>query len=177
MESRPTREVALPASGIVHLRTSLREEVGQLAAVHCLHAAGYAAGEDMHRQFQAGLDREASRLSPDKLWDRMDRFFQERGWGRLSHTSIHEGVGSLESTDWAESVPGTESQPSCAFSTGMLSSFLTHLANGPVAVLEVSCASRGDDRCTFAFGSEAVIHDLYGHLLEGAAVTEALERL
>lgn len=177
MESRPAREVALPARGIVHLRKSLRDEVGQLAAVHCLHAAGYAAGEGLFERFQAGLDGDAARLPPGALWERMDRFFRERGWGGLTHQSLHPGVGTLESSDWAEAEPGTETQPSCAFSTGMLSSFLTGLAGGPVAVLEVKCASRGDGVCTFAFGSETAIHDLYGHLLEGASFSDALQRL
>ena len=50
-------------------------------------------------------------------------------------------------------MPGAESQPSCAFTTGVLSNFLTLAAGGPVAVLEVTCSSRGDDMCGFAFGS------------------------
>lgn len=177
MESRPVREVALPARGIVHLRRSLRDEVGQLAAVHALHAAGYAAGEALFQRFEAGLGGGAANLTRDALWDRMDRFFRDRGWGALKQNPLHPGVGALESGDWAEAEPGTETQPSCAFSTGMLSSFLTGLAGGPVAVLEVRCASRGDGVCSFAFGSEAVIHDLYGHLLEGASLSDALERL
>lgn len=177
MESRPVREVALPACGIVNLRKSLRKEVGQLAAVHCLHSAGYASGEGLFQRFQSGLGDDAGTLSQEALWARMDRFFKERGWGSLAHNPLHPGVGAVESRDWAEAEPDTETQPSCAFSTGMLSSFLTGLAGGPVAVLEVKCASRGDGICTFAFGSETVVHDLYGHLLEGASLSEALDRL
>jgi len=177
MEVRAPREVALPAQGFAHLRRSLRDEVGQLAAVHGLHAAGYAVGEDLYGAFVRTLDTTPSQVPEEVLWERLGRFFQQRGWGVLGHRAVHPGVGVLESADWAESDRDTEGQPSCAFSAGLLSSFLTQLAGGPVAVLEVGCATRGDDRCVFAFGSETAIHELYGHLLEGAGLDDALARL
>jgi hypothetical protein len=46
-----------------------------------------------------------------------------------------------------------------------------------VAVLEVDCRARGADRCCFAFGSEVAIHDLYGHLLDGSDLDDALAAL
>ena len=54
---------------------------------------------------------------------------------------------------------------------------LSGAAGGPVAVLEVTCRTRGDDGCTFAFGSAATIHDLYGLLLEGQDLDSALASL
>lgn len=177
MEPRPPREVALPAQGLAHLRRALRDEVGQLAAVHGLHAAGYGVGEEFYSAFVRSLDAPPTQMSEEGLWERVSKFFQQRGWGALRHRAVHSGVGVLEGADWAESDRETESQPSCAFSAGLLSSFLTQLAGGAVAVLEVGCATRGDDQCMFAFGSEAAIHELYGHLLEGAGLDEALARL
>ena len=59
----------------------------------------------------------------------------------------------------------------------LLSHFLTLAAGGPVAVLEVSCLSRNDDGCTFAFGSEDAVHRLHRHLVEGLSLDEALARL
>jgi hypothetical protein len=59
----------------------------------------------------------------------------------------------------------------------MLSALLSGAAGGPVAVLEVTCRTKGDDRCTFAFGSAATVHDLYGLLLEGQALEAALAAL
>ncbi|UCC25197.1 MAG: hypothetical protein JSU98_15960 [Gemmatimonadales bacterium] len=177
MEVRPLREVALPAKGFAELRRSLRDEVGALAAVHGLHAAGFGVGEDLFRAFQRTADRPVRELPEEDLWDRLARFFAQKGWGTLRQRSLHPGIGILESQDWAESVPGTESQPSCAFTTGVLSNFLTLAAGGPVAVLEVTCTSRGDDACGFAFGSEVVVHELYGHLLEGVGLDDALARL
>lgn len=177
MEVRPLREVALPAKGFAELRRSLRDEVGALAAVHGLHAAGFSAGEDLFHGFARTLDTAVRGVPEDELWERVARFFKQKGWGTLRHRSLHPGIGILESADWAEAVPGAESQPSCAFTTGVLSNFLTLAAGGPVAVLEVTCSSRGDDLCGFAFGSEAAVHELYGHLLEGASLDDALARL
>ena len=102
-----------------------------------------------------------------------------RGWGTLRHEQAHDAVGLLHSRDWAEPPPDgpTGSDASCGFTTGFLSGLLSALAGGPVAVLEVSCRGRGDDACTFAFGSETAIHELYGHLLDGADMAAALAAL
>lgn len=177
MEARPPREVALPAQGFARLRHALRDEVGPLAAVHGLHAAGYGVGEAFFALFTRTLEADPGQVPEEELWGRLSRFFQQKGWGTLQHRAAHPGVGLLETFDWAEVERETETQPACAFTAGLLSSFLTGLAGGPVAVLEVACASRGDDGCVFAFGSETAIHELYGHLLEGAALDDALALL
>jgi hypothetical protein len=70
-----------------------------------------------------------------------------------------------------------DADASCCFSTGFLSGLLSELAGGPVAVLEIGCRTRGADACRFAFGSEQVIHDLYGRLLDGADFDGALAAL
>ena len=177
MQARPVREIALPALGLTKLRLALREEVGPVAAVHALHSAGFASGGELFEQFRRGLEGPVQELSEDELWRRLSSFFQQRGWGGLAHRRVHPGVGLLESADWAEAVPGTEEQPQCAFSTGLLSNFLTLLAGSPVAVLEVRCRSRGDERCGLAFGSEATIQRLYERLLEGDGLDQALAGL
>ena len=174
MESSTPREVALPARGLTELRRSLREEVGPLASVQALHAAGYASGEDLYRGFLQSAPGEILTLGTDRFWRRLSRFFRQKGWGGLIHETAHPGVGLLKSEDWAEADGGTETQPSCAFTSGLLSHFLTLAAGGAVAVLEVDCVSRGDECCTFAFGSEATIQELYGQLLEGSSMDEAL---
>lgn len=176
MEASVPREVALPARALTELRRSLREEVGALASVHALHAAGYAAGEHLYRGFLQSAPGEVPAMGSDRFWSQVRRYFRQKGWGELHHDPAHPGVGLLRSADWAEAEAGTETQPSCAFSSGMLSHFLTLAAGGPVAVLEVECVSRGDPYCAFAFGSETTIHELYGQLLEGSSVDEALAR-
>jgi predicted hydrocarbon binding protein len=176
MESSTPREVALPARGLSELRRSLREEVGPVASVQALHAAGYAAGEDLYNGFLRSSPDEILALGTDRFWRQLRRYFRQKGWGELWHEAAHPGVGLLGSEDWAEAEADTESQPSCAFSAGLLSHFLTLAAGGPVAVLEVECVSRGGDRCAFAFGAEATIQELYGQLLEGSSMDEALAR-
>lgn len=174
MEAITPRQVALPARGLTELRRSLREEVGALASVHALHAAGYAAGADLYQGFLQSAPGEVLAMGTDRFWRQLRRYFHQKGWGELQHEPAHPGVGLLRSPDWAEAEAGTETQPSCAFTAGMVSHFLTLAAGGPVAVLEVECLSRGGPHCSFAFGSEATIHQLYGQLLEGSSVDEAL---
>ncbi len=173
---RPSRDVALPAAALRGLRKALREEAGPLAAVHALHTAGYGAGSQLYDDF-ARTTGGASR-SEGVFWTSLSHFLERRGWGSLEHSAPHGGVGLLSSGDWAEAgEDGDERQPSCAFTAGLLSSLLSQAAEGPIAVLEVSCRSRGEDRCVFAFGSEAAVHELYGLLLDGDDLDAALAKL
>lgn len=171
------REVALPASALSTLRRALKREAGPLAAIHALHAAGYGAGETLFDSFARTVRQPLEEVGETTFWTGLTRFMGRRGWGSLDHRSLHPGVGLLTSSDWAEAGDGSESQPGCAFSAGLLSHVLTRAAGEPVAVLEVSCRGRGDESCAFAFGSEATIHDLYGLLLDGKRLEQALAEL
>ena len=172
------RDVAIPAAGLVALRIALRQETGQLPAIHALHAAGFGTGEALWETLRRGPGRDLATLDETSFWPRLSAALGRRGWGTLSHRAAHPGVGLLESSDWAESqTDGAERQPSCTFSSGMLSALLSGIAGGPVAVLEVTCRTRGDARCTFAFGSAATVHDLYGLLLDGQDLDSALAAL
>ncbi len=174
----PSRSVALPAPVLTHLRTSLRKEAGPLGATHALHAAGFAAGELIHDRFAAFSGSEPSTFMASEFWEVMSRYFAEEGWGSFSHERVHPGLAILRSSDWAESNPeGTETQPGCAFTSGMLAHLLGHFSDGAVAVLEVRCRSRGDDHCGFLFGSETAIHEVYGLLLDGLPLDSVLARL
>jgi hypothetical protein len=151
--------------------------VGSLPTIHALHGAGYAAGEAAASAIRTGED-DLDATPSDVFWARLGTQLARRGWGRLEHRSTHDAVGLLESRDWVESADEEPREDgSCSFSTGYLSGLLSALAGGPVAVLEVSCRARGDESCTFAFGSEAAIHALYGELLDGADLTGALAAL
>ena len=117
-------------------------------------------------------------LDQETFWERIGTALARRGWGSVTHEAIHPGVGLLTSSDWAEALGGQdESQPSCSFSTGLLSGLLSGAAGGPIAVLEVTCRAKGDGRCSFAFGSAATVHDLYGLLLDGRPLESALSVL
>lgn len=175
---RSVREVAIPAAGLSTLRRTLQQEAGPLPTIHALHAAGFASGQALWASLRKGFERELAASDEQTFWPRLGGVLVRRGWGRLSHHGAHPGIGLLASPDWAESQrTAGERQPSCIFSAGMLSALLTGVAGGPVAVLEVTCRTRGDDHCTFAFGSSATVDDLYGLLLEGRDLDGALAAL
>jgi len=172
------REIAVPVSIFDSLRAELAKEAGTLQTVRALHHAGYQAGLAAAGSVNQDAGGDSFDLSEKGFWSNITDYFSKRGWGTLSHGTPHPGVGLLSATDWAEASPDkVESDGSCSFSAGFLSGLLSQLAGGPIAVLEVKCQTRGDGSCGFAFGSETAIHDLYGHLLEGADLNAALEAL
>jgi hypothetical protein len=167
------REIAVPVSIFITLRSELEKEAGALPTIHALHHAGYEAGADAAASFALG--GEVASMGQSVFWARLSEFFSRRGWGTLERSGGQRGIALLSSPDWAEASPDAEdSEASCCFSTGFLSGLLSELAKGPVAVLEVDCRARGDERCCFAFGSEVAIHDLYGRLLDGTDLEGAL---
>lgn len=172
------REIAVPVSVFGSLRNELSKEAGTLPTVHALHNAGYKAGTEAAGVLLGDGKADAAKLGRDTFWVKLADFFTQRGWGTLRHDAQHSAVGILSSVDWAEAdEDGSDPDASCFFSTGFLSGLLSELAGGPVAVLEVGCRTRGQDTCSFAFGSEGAIHDLYGQLLEGADLDSALGEL
>lgn len=174
------REIAVPVSVFAALRRELAKESGQLPTIHALHAAGYAAGEEAASVFPVNAEENVGEIPEKAFWTRLTNFFSRRGWGTLSRSGSTDAVGMLVSDDWVESeapADAGDEGASCTFTTGFLAGFLSRLAGGPVAVLEVTCRSRGDGRCMFAFGSEAAVHQLYGHLLEGVELEQALSSL
>lgn len=180
MTPRPDapREIAVPVSIFATLRSALAGDVGELAAIHALHNAGFAAGVDAAETFRGSEKEDVLGLSEEDFWNRLTLFFARRGWGTLSHQTLHDAVGTLTSPDWTEAAAdGAGDQASCSFSTGFLSGLLSTLAGGDVAVLEVACRARGDAACTFAFGNAAAIHEVYGKLLEGSDLAAALAAL
>lgn len=177
MESmdRPVRDVAIPVAGLSTLRRALQKEAGPLPAIHALHAAGFDSGEAMWEGIRRTAGTDLASLDEIAFWSRFATVLARRGWGTLHHSAPHPGVGLLASADWAEAAGRTdEKQPSCTFSSGMLSALLSGAASDPVAVLEVSCRTRGDERCTFAFGSAETVHELYGLLVDGRDLDAAL---
>jgi hypothetical protein len=165
--------VAIPATALAALGKSLRDQAGALAAIHSLHAAGYETGAQVFEALMRTLPHPVATMPEKSFWDALSRFFEKRGWGTLVHSSPHGGVGLLSSRDWAEAEGRKENQPVCAFTSGLFAHLLTRAADGPVAVLEVSCRAHRDSACRFAFGSEVAIHDLYGMLLEGKGIQQA----
>lgn len=172
------REIAVPVSLFESLRNELKAQAGTLPTIHALHHAGYHAGLTA----AAAVDQEAGgtsfSLGQAAFWNHLSGYFTKRGWGRLGHSAPHAAVGMLKSSDWAEArTHEVDPDASCSFSAGFLSGLLSQLAGAPIAVLEVTCRSRGDASCGFAFGSETAIHMLYGRLVDGADLEMALATL
>lgn len=172
------REIAVPVAVFEALRGELEEAAGTLQTVRALHQVGYQAGLRAAAVLNQEVGGDSLSLSGSSFWSHLSEYFSKRGWGTLTHRPAHEGVGMIETADWAESeTDETSADAGCSFSAGFLSGLFSQLAGGPIAVLEVSCRARGDARCDFAFGSETAIHDLYGRLLDGADLEGALAEL
>ena len=175
----PLRDLAIPAVALHALKSSLLDEVDAFAVTRAMHEAGVAAGVEFGRGFEAALEGVDPRtLSQGEFWERLARYLRRCGWGGVEHVERHEGVGSLRSEDWAEAHGSVVHEDSgCWFSSGLLAGLLSELAGAEVSVLEVSCRSRGDDACEFAFGSEAAIDELYARLTRDQPLEQALAEL
>jgi len=189
VNSRPP-ELALPVASLAALRRELAAAVGGDAAARALQSAGNAAGDAFYRALAHGLgslgnaDAEAAahdrlaELEQSVFWRRFAELFASRGWGHLSMTPLHPGVGALDASDWVEADPDAgATRPGCFFTTGLLAAVLGKIAGDEIAVLEAECRSQGDARCRFLFGSPAALDEVYSRLGEGQALDELLTTL
>lgn len=175
-------ELAIPVASLAALRHALGQEVGADAAARALAAAGKAAGDALFSQLAPGNDQDGTPsvegLSEATFWRRLSQLFSSRGWGTLSHSAAHSGVGALEAPDWVEAdADARAGRPSCFFTTGVLANLLGNAAGAAVSVLEVECRSRGDARCRFLFGSAAALDALYERVGSGESADSALAEL
>jgi bacteriochlorophyll 4-vinyl reductase len=159
------------------LQRALETQTGTRTATDSLHSAGYDTGGRVFESLLRSLPRPVDAIAEKAFWSSTSRYFERRGWGKLTHTSPHPGIGMLTSSDWAEADGRREPQPVCSFSVGVFAHLLTQVAAEPVAVLEVSCRAHGEPECRFAFGSVALIQNLQGRLLEGHGFDQALAEL
>lgn len=176
--SSRTPELAIPVASLAALRDSLVSSVGPEAAALALRQAGHAAGDALHRILAGHDPRSLAALPADRFWAQLARLFSSRGWGQLSYSQVHSGVGSLETGDWAEARTEVDTaQPSCHFTTGVLANLLGQIADAEVAVLEAECRSRGDHRCRFLFGGADAVFAVYERIAAGDEPDAAVARL
>ena len=140
--------------------------------VTILQEAGYAAGEGLYRTFTAANN--PSDLDAELLGPTLSEFFTSGGWGSVTMSPVGTGALALDSGDWAEAEPGTAQAPMCFFSAGMLADFLGRLSEETVAVMEVECRSKGDERCRFLSATPEVLDRVYQEMTEGRTYEEAL---
>ena len=137
-----------------------------------LQEAGYAAGEGLFKAFTAV--NSATDLDADMLGEALSEFFTSGGWGTVTLSPVGTGALALDSPDWAEAAPGTAQSPMCFFSAGMLADFLGRLADETIAVMEVECRSRGDERCRFLSATPQVLEKVYNEMTAGRTYADAL---
>jgi predicted hydrocarbon binding protein len=168
-------ELAIPVASLAALRQALVAEVGADAAARALHAAGHAAGDAWYPIISSSEDMNVGEAT---FWRRLSQLFSSHGWGTLTHSAVHPGVGALDAGDWVEAQPEAgESRPSCFFTTGVLANLLGNVAGSDVAVMEVECRSTGAHRCRFLFGSAEALNALYTRVASGSTVDTALAEL
>jgi len=170
--------LAIGRGALTALHASLRNHTPDLA-VTILQESGFAAGEGVHAAFCAWLPNgagveSAEQLDGEQLSETLSAFFEAHGWGHLTTTPLPGGALALDSTDWAESEPGTAESPMCFFSAGMLADFLGRLTGETVSVMEVECRSKGDGRCRFLSAMPQTLERVYTAMTEGKSYEEGL---
>jgi predicted hydrocarbon binding protein len=165
--------------GALHqLRASLLRDAADHATT-ILQEAGFAAGEGVFQAFCAWLPREVGVARPDEvdagqMNDVLSAFFRAIGWGAVSIAPLGNAALAVDSTDWVEADPGSAEVPMCFFSSGMLSDFFGRLSGEPVAVMEVECRSRNDERCRFLSASPDTLNIIYAQMTQGTSYEQAL---
>lgn len=162
--------VSLPAI-LRQLHASLATHAPE-QSIAILQEAGYAAGEGLFQAFTAANN--PADLDADLLAPTLSEFFTTGGWGSVTVTPVGTGALAIDSSDWSEAEPGTSQSPMCFFSAGMLADFLGRLSEETIAVMEVECRSKGDERCRFLSATPAVLEKVYTEMTQGRTYEEAL---
>jgi predicted hydrocarbon binding protein len=165
---------------VIHqLRASLERDTGLQAAAY-LQEAGFAGGEELYTAFAAWLRQRRGVEQPAELdmaflGEVLGEFFANQGWGHLEVTPLGTAVVALDSTEWAEALDEQQAEfPSCHLSCGLLADFLGRISQDMVAVMEVECRSRGEQKCRFLAGSPETLGTLYERMAQGTGYLEAL---
>ncbi len=170
-------DIILPAGGLAELRRAIEETSAQ-GPVRALREAGRRLAGDAEMAVRQRGGGPVATLPQSTFWLELGRYFDDAGWGRIEHQRVNESLGAVLAWDWAESDP-TENRdaPGCHLSTGLLAELLTRAAGQPVAVLEVTCRSRGDEACRFLFGSPGRLMAVHRRLAEAGSLEDALAAL
>jgi predicted hydrocarbon binding protein len=176
------RFVRLPADAILAFRDILAEGRDGTEAAHLLRQAGYRIGEPLFRSLERWSEERhgssPSSVAAEPFWETLSGFFADLGWGTLRHADLHPGAAALDSDDWVEaSGNATSASPACHLTTGILADLLRRLAVQDVAVLEVECRSRGDERCRFIFAAPQVLEAVFEGMRDGRHYSEVLREL
>ena len=175
----PPRGLRLGRKVIHQLRSSLERDTGPQAAAY-LQEAGFAGGEELYQAFAEWLSQrrgveQPAELDVNFLGEVLGEFFSDQGWGRLDATPLGPAVLALDSDEWAEALDERQGEfPSCHLTCGLLADFLGRMSREQVAVMEVECRSRGEERCRFLAGSPETLGIVYDQMAQGKGYLEAL---
>jgi len=173
-----TEALTIGRAALRQLHDSLLRDAPD-AAVSILQEVGFAAGGGVFQAFcgwlpaETGVARPAD-LDAGRLNDVLSTFFQTTGWGTVSVAPLGNAALVVDSSDWVEAAPGSAQEPMCFFSAGMLAEFFGRLSGEPVAVMEVECRARNDERCRFLSASPDTLNEVYEQMKEGRGYEEAL---
>lgn len=173
--------LALTRDTLTALRAALMRDMGAAAAGY-LQEAGYAGGQALFDAFRDWLAARGKgtpeSLSMGAFQREATEFFRRAGWGSLELGALEDAVATLDSMDWGEADPGVGAElPSCHVSAGMFADFFGRIADAPLAVMEVECRSRGDQRCRFLLGSTEVMQRVYEGMAAGEDYDAAVKTL
>jgi predicted hydrocarbon binding protein len=163
--------VAISRESLTALRAALFRDLGGTAATY-LQDAGYSGAAQVFEAFEAWLKSQdapaAGELTLDDFGKAVAEFFAASGWGVLEFSTGEDGVATIESPDWAESVAadGTE-MSGCFYTTGVLSDFFGRVIDAPVSVMETACRSMGHPTCKFYIGTTVKMQAIYYRMAAG----------
>jgi len=174
----PTDGLTIGRGALRQLHQSLLRDAAD-RAIPILQEAGFAAGPGVYQAFSAWVEAQtgiadAAELDAGRLNHTLSGFFQSVGWGSVTVAPIGGKALTIDSNDWAEAEPGSAETPMCFFSAGMLADFLGRLSGEQVAVMEVECRSKGDERCRFLSATPETLNAVYEQLTQGRTYAEAL---
>ncbi|NIM52369.1 MAG: hypothetical protein GTN62_13760 [Gemmatimonadales bacterium] len=173
--------ISIGARALHTTRRTLMHDLGEDAGQARLQEIGYAGGEELYRRFLEWLPGFTGISNPRDLdaaalTEVLSTFFHSLGWGTLTVERLGKTGLAISLGDWAEAEPGADTAyPSCFFSAGLFSSFLTSLAGDAIAVMEVECRTAGDERCRLLVGSPEILEAVYQAMSEGQSYEAVFE--
>jgi len=160
------------------LRGVLERDFGDQASV-ALQEAGFAAGDELYDAWAAWVGKRSGVADPGQLdathlGEMLATFYTELGWGHL-HVERMGAALAVDSQDWAESDPQAGAPaPACHVTAGVLAGMFGRMAGQHVAVMEIECRSRGDERCRFLAGAPETLQAVYEGVTDGRDYREVL---
>src|SRR3954466_1857357 len=143
IDLRTNSLVAISRESLTALHAALFRDLGGTAATY-LQDAGYTGAAQVFEAFEAWLKSQdappAGEFTLSDFGTAVAEFFAASGWGTMEFSTGEDGVATIESGDWAESVAADGSEMSgCFYTTGVLSDFFGRVIDAPVSVMETTC--------------------------------------